>query len=134
MTEIDSRKFLTFFKSKTGQITAFGILFFICATFLTGVLYFRHGTATTTPVVEPNLDKTADKSQQPSSWFSGKPDADYANKHPAPLSEDGSPNKPPATPAALPISLYHGDEPGNGGVRYLRALWKDDSVRNGHHH
>ena len=32
MTTIDPRKFVTFFKSKTGRITAFGILFFISAT------------------------------------------------------------------------------------------------------
>jgi hypothetical protein len=108
MTTIDSRKFITFFKSKTGQITAFGILFFICATLLTGVLYFRHGATTTTPDA-PNLDKTADNSQQPSSWYSGKPDAGYANKHPAPPSDDGSTNQAPTAPAALPISLYHGD-------------------------
>jgi len=107
---IDPRKFITFFKSKTGQVAAFGLLFFIGATLLTGVLYFRHGTATATAGVLPNLDRIADKSQQPSSWYSGKPDADYANKHPAPLSDDGLANKAPAPPAPLPISLYHGNE------------------------
>ena len=106
---IDPRKFVTFFKSKTGQVAAFGLLFFVGATLLTGMLYFRHGTVATTPGAAPNLDKTADKSQQPSTWYSGKPDADYANKHPAPLSDDSSPNKPPAPPAALPLSLYHGE-------------------------
>jgi len=110
MIEINPRKFVTFFKSKTGQVTAFGILFFICATLLTGVLYFRHGTVTTTPVASPNLDKTADKSQQPSSWLSDKPDAGFANKHPAALNDDGSPNPTPTTPAPLPISLYHGND------------------------
>ena len=56
------------------------------------------------------MDKAADKSQQPSSWFSGKPDAGYANKHSAPLTDNGSTNSAPATPAALPISLYHGND------------------------
>ena len=45
---IDPRKFVSFFKSKTGQVAAFGLLFFVCATLLTGVLYFRHGTTTST--------------------------------------------------------------------------------------
>jgi hypothetical protein len=107
---IDSRKFVSFFKTKTGQVATFGLLFFIGATLLTGVLYFRHGASTATPGVTPNLEKIADKSQQPSSWYSGKPDAGYANKHPAPISDDSSPNKPPAPPAALPISLYHGND------------------------
>ena len=106
---MNARKFLNFFKSKTGQVTAFGLLFFVGACLLTGVLYFRHGTATAIAGTPPNLDKTADKSQQPSSWYSGKPDAGYANKHPAPISDDSSPNKPAALPAALPISLYHGE-------------------------
>ena len=35
---MNPRKFVSFFKTKTGQVTAFGILFFICATLLTGVL------------------------------------------------------------------------------------------------
>ena len=56
------------------------------------------------------LDKTVDKSQKPSSWFSHTPDADYANKHPVPLTEDdGTTNKAPAKPVVLPISLYHGN-------------------------
>jgi hypothetical protein len=108
---MNPRKFLNFFKSKTGQITAFGLLFFVGACLLTGVLYFRHGTATATPVA-PNLDKVADKSQQPSSWLSDKPDAGFANKHPDDAGEGGIvPNKPPVAPAALPISLYHGENP-----------------------
>jgi len=110
MNEIDSRKFLTFFKSKTGRVTAFGIVFFIAAAFLTGVLYFRNSAATTAPIAAPNLDKTADKSQQPFSWLFDKPDADYANKHPAPPSDDSLPNKPSTVPGALPISLYHGND------------------------
>jgi len=110
MITIDPRKFVTFFKSKTGRITAFGIVFFISATLLTGVLYFRNGTTTTTPGAAPNLDKTADKTQQPSSWLSDKPDAGFANKHPAALNDDGSPANPaPTAPAPLPISLYHGN-------------------------
>jgi len=108
---MNARKFLNFFKSKTGQVTAFGLLFFVAACLLTGVLYFRHGTATATPGAAPNLDKSADKSQKPSSWFSGKPDADYANKHPNDAGDGGMPpNKAPAAPAVLPISLYHGNE------------------------
>jgi len=106
---MNPRKFLTFFKSKTGQVTAFGLLFFVAACLLTGVLYFRHSTATATPVA-PNLAKIADKSQQPSSWFSHTPDADYANKHPNDAGDGGmAPNKAPAAPAVLPISLYHGN-------------------------
>ena len=108
---MNPRKFVNFFKSKTGQITAFGLLFFVGACLLTGVLYFRHGTASATPVA-PNLGKTADKSQQPSSWLSDKPDADFANKHPDDAGDGGmAPNKAPVAPAALPISLYHGDNP-----------------------
>ncbi|MCE0497989.1 MAG: TrbI/VirB10 family protein [Methylacidiphilales bacterium] len=106
---MNARQFLAFFKSKTGQITAFGILFFIAACLLTGVLYFRHGAAA--PVTAPNLDKTADKTQQPSSWFSHTPDADYANKHPAePGNVPSSLKGIPAPPAVLPISLYHGND------------------------
>ena len=108
---MNARKFLNFFKSKTGQVTAFGLLFFVAACLLTGVLYFRHGTATAAPGTAPNLDKSADKSQKPSSWFSGKPDADYANKHPNDAGDGGmAPNKAPAVPAVLPISLYHGND------------------------
>ena len=44
---MNPRKFVSFFNTKTGQVTAFGILFFIGACLLTGVLYFRHGGATT---------------------------------------------------------------------------------------
>ena len=108
---MNSRDIITFFKSKTGQVTAFGILFFICATLLTGMLYFRHGTATTTPGAAPKLDKTADKTQQPSSWLSGKPDAGFANKHSGVLNDNASPANPaPTAPAPLPISLYHGND------------------------
>ena len=57
MTAIDPRKFLNFFKSKTGRVVSFGLLFFVAACLLTGVLYFRHGTVTSTPGTAPNLDK-----------------------------------------------------------------------------
>jgi Bacterial conjugation TrbI-like protein len=107
---INSREIITFFKSKTGQITAFGLLFFVGACLLTGVLYFRHGSATTTPVSESTPDKATDKTPNPSTWLSGKPDAGYANHHPTPFSYDGSTNQSPAAPAALPISLYHGND------------------------
>jgi hypothetical protein len=105
---MNARSFLNFFKSKTGQVTAFGLLFFVAACLLTGVLYFRHGSATATPVA-PHLDKTADKSQQPSSWYSHTPDADYANKHPIEAGDGGPVAKASAAPAVLPISLYHGN-------------------------
>jgi len=108
---MNPRNFLNFFKSKTGQVTAFGILFFIGASLLTGVLYFRHSANVRTAITSaPNLDKTADKSQKPSSWYSHTPDADYANKHPVSLNEDaGTTNQAPAKPVVLPISLYHGN-------------------------
>ena len=105
---MNARKFLNFFKSKTGQVTAFGLLFFVGACLLTGVLYFRHGTTKTAPGATPNLDKTADKTQQPSSWFSYKPDADFANRHHGEPFENGaSTNRAPVAPLA--ISLYHGN-------------------------
>jgi type IV secretory pathway VirB10-like protein len=107
---MNSRDIITFFKSKTGQITAFGLLFFVGACLLTGVLYFRHGADTTAPTAAPGQERPADKTPNPSSWFSGKPDADYANRHPAPLSYNGSTNNAPVMPAALPISLYHGND------------------------
>ena len=107
---IDSRKFVSFFNSKTGKIAAFGLLFFVAACLLTGVLYFRQGTTPTAPVSLPKPDLAEDKTPNPFNWFSGKPDADYANRHPSPLISGGSTNSAPATPAALPISLYHGDD------------------------
>jgi hypothetical protein len=106
----NARKFLNFFKSKTGQVVAFGLLFFIGASLLTGVLYFHHSSAKTGPVEAPNLDKTADKSQQPSTWFSHKPDADFANKRPFVPVEDDASSSTNKAPAALPISLYHGND------------------------
>jgi hypothetical protein len=106
----NARKFLNFFKSKTGQIVAFGLLFFIGASLLTGALYFQHSSAKTGPGEALNLDKTPDKSQQPSTWFSHKPDADFANKHPFVPVEDDVSSSTNKAPAALPISLYHGDD------------------------
>jgi hypothetical protein len=38
---IDPRKFLTFLHSKTGQMAAFGAVFFIACCLLTGFLYLR---------------------------------------------------------------------------------------------
>jgi hypothetical protein len=105
---MNARTFLAFFKTKTGQITAFGIVFFIGACFLTGVLYFRHAPTKTATVETPVLDKAANQPQKPSSWYSYKPDADFANKHPAPLTGEDSPTNTVAAPASLPISLYHG--------------------------
>jgi hypothetical protein len=107
---MNSRDIITFFKSKTGQLTAFGLVFFVGACLLTGVLYFRHSTSATTPVATPAHEKAVDKTPNPSTWFSGKPDADYANRHPLQLSYDGSTNRAPVAPAVLPISLYHGDD------------------------
>ncbi len=106
---MNPRKFLDFFKSKTGQVMAFGILFFIGASLLTGVLYFRQGKSSTTTLVQPKLDRTADKTQQPSSWYSHKPDADFANKHPAEAEPTPNGAKTPAKEVILPISLYHGN-------------------------
>ncbi len=55
---MNPRKFLDFFKSKTGQVMAFGILFFIGTSLLTGVLYFRNGKTASTVVGTPKLDAT----------------------------------------------------------------------------
>jgi len=107
---MNPRKFVSFFKTKTGQVTAFGILFFIAACLLTGVLYFRHSGTTTSTVTAPNLDKITDQSQKPSTWLSDKPDAGFANKHPVPPPDNNSPDQSPTVPAALPISLYHGND------------------------
>ena len=79
---MNPRNFLNFFKSKTGQVTGFGILFFVGACLLMGVLYFRHSTTTITNLSAPKIDKTEDKTQKPSTWYSHEPDADFANKHP----------------------------------------------------
>lgn len=55
---MNPRTFLNFFKTKTGQVTAFGLLFFVAACLLTGVLYFRHSkTATTTTLVAPRVGR-----------------------------------------------------------------------------
>ena len=117
MNNFNPRKLINFSKSKTGQVVAFGVLFFIGVGFLAGVLYFRHAEAAAAPVTVPNPDKAADKSQQPSSWFSHTPDADFANKHPAaPTNEGTSTNKAPVAPAILPISLFHGNEKNEGQV------------------
>jgi hypothetical protein len=106
---IDPRKFVAFFQSKTGQITAFGILFFIGCCLLTGILYFRHTSTTPQVVVSPKVDEPPRK---PSSWHSELPDADFANKHGgAPADVATSTNGVPVAPAVLPISLYHGSDP-----------------------
>jgi len=106
---MNARKFFDFFKTKTGQITAFGILFFIGACLLTGVLYFHQGKTSISAVTVPKLDKTIDKTQQPSTWYSHEPDADFANKHPMENADAGPTGKAPAKPVILPISLYHGN-------------------------
>ena len=107
---MNARQFLNFFKSKTGQVTAFGLLIFVALCLLAGVLYFRHGSAITTARVATNPDQSADKSQQPASWFSHTSDAGYANKHPAgPENAPVLPTGVPSTPV-LPISLYHGND------------------------
>jgi len=105
---MNARKFLNFFKSKTGHVTAFGLLFFIGACLLTGVLYFRHTSTAPVIVLSPKIDQAP---QKPSSWISDKPDADFANKHGGELGNvPASPNGAPAAPAVLPISLYHGND------------------------
>ena len=106
---MNARKFLDFFKTKTGQITAFGILFFIGACLLTGVLYFHQGKTNISALAAPKLDKTVDKTQQPSTWYSHEPDADFANKHPVETPDASASGKAPAKPVILPISLYHGN-------------------------
>ena len=106
---MNARKFLDFFKTKTGQITAFGILFFIGACLLTGVLYFHQGKTTISALAVSKLDKTVDKTQQPSTWYSHEPDADFANKHPVETPDASASGKAPAKPVILPISLYHGN-------------------------
>ena len=128
---MNARKFLNFFKSKTGHVTAFGLLFFIGACLLTGVLYFRHTSTAPVIVLSPKIDQAP---QKPSSWISDKPDADFANKHGGELGNvPASPNGAPAAPAVLPIALPR-QRPASGGFRHLRAVWKNDSMRDGHHH
>ena len=107
---MNPRKFVSFFKTKTGQVTAFGILFFIGACLLTGVLYFRHTGTTSATVTTPNLEKVTAQSQKPTTWLSDKPDAGFANKHSVPPTDNNSPDQSPTVPAALPISLYHGND------------------------
>src|SRR6201999_1370908 len=108
---IDARNFISFFNTKTGQITAFGILFFIATCLLAGGMYFHrqssHGSSVTTSVA-PKLDAAP---QKPSTWFSDKPDADYANRHPTLFNYDSHANKTPPPPQELPISLFHEDSP-----------------------
>ncbi len=107
---MNPRKLLNFFKSKTGQVTAFGFIVFVALSFLSGVLYFRL-VATGSTDTTPKIATTLDASQQPSTWFSHTPDADYANQHPHIVGDDSAKDKTPAQPAVLPISLYHGTEP-----------------------
>ena len=107
---MNPRKFVSFFKTKTGQVTAFGVLFFVGACLLTGILYFRHGSTTTGAIATPNLEKISDQPQKPSTWLSDKPDAGFANKHPLPPTDNTSLGQNPPAPAALPISLYHGSD------------------------
>lgn len=104
---IDPRKFVSFFKSKTGQITAFGLLFFIGCCLLTGFLYFRHTSTAPTVVLSQKVEEPP---QKPSSWHSQTPDADFANKHGGAWGNTpASTNGAPVAPAVLPISLYHGN-------------------------
>jgi hypothetical protein len=107
---MNPRQFVSFFNTKTGQVTAFGILFFVGACLLTGVLYFRHTGSTTATVSTPNLEKVPKPSQKPSTWLSDKPDAGFANKHPVSPTDNISPGQSSTPPAALPISLYHGND------------------------
>ena len=102
---IDPRKFVAFFKSKTGQITAFGLLFFVGCCLLTGVLYFRKSSAPPKVLVAPKLDEVP---QKPSMWHSALPDAQFANRHVSTPVSPGSTNGAPVAPAELAISLYHG--------------------------
>ena len=107
---MNPRQFVSFFNTKTGQVTAFGILFFVGACLLTGVLYFRHTGSTIATVSTPNLEKVPEPPQKPSTWLSDKPDAGFANKHPVSSTDNTSPGQSSTPPAALPISLYHGND------------------------
>ena len=105
---IDSRKFVSFFNSKTGKIAAFGLLFFVGVCLLSGVLYFRHSSSPPSVVLSPKIDEPQ---QKPSSWNSNTPDAGFANKHGGVLGNIlPSMSGAAATPAVLPISLYHGND------------------------
>lgn len=104
------REFVSFFKTKTGQVTAFGIVFFVGACLLTGALYFRHTGPATAAVSTPNLQTVPEPPVKPSTWLSDKPDAGFANKHSIPATDTNAPEQNPAAPAALPISLYHGSD------------------------
>jgi hypothetical protein len=105
---IDSRKFVSFFNSKTGKIAAFGLLFFVGVCLLSGVLYFRHSSSPSSVVLSPKIDEPT---QKPSSWNSNTPDAGFANKHGGVLGNIlPSMSGAAATPAVLPISLYHGND------------------------
>jgi hypothetical protein len=107
---IDPRKFLTFLHSKTGQMAAFGAVFFIACCLLTGFLYLRHGAAPPKVTLVSKIDEPPSK---PSTWRSSTPDADFANKHGGQLANTYPHGQapPPAVPAVLPISLYHGSPP-----------------------
>ena len=107
---MNPRKFVSFSQTKTGQVAAFGVIFFIAACLLTGVLYFRHTGSITATVSTSNLEKVPEPPQKPSTWLSDKPDAGFANRHPIPATDTNSPDQSPAVPAALPISLYHGSD------------------------
>jgi hypothetical protein len=74
------------------------------------VLYFRHTGSTTATVSTPNLERVPEPSQKPSTWLSDKPDAGFANKHPVSPTDNISPGQSSTPPAALPISLYHGND------------------------
>jgi len=103
------RKLLDFFKTKTGQVTAFGLFFFIGTCLLTGYLYVRNGTVSMS-APKPDKPLKGDPSQQPSTWWFHKADADFANKHSDPGTMTAPTNAVPVAPAVLPISLYHGNE------------------------
>jgi hypothetical protein len=104
---MNARELIKSTKSKTGQVVMFSLLFFIAASLLTGVIYFRHSSNS---VMSPVMPKVAtDKSQQPSSWFSGTPEADYANKHPLAPTGQNTATSTNNAPVVLPISLYHGN-------------------------
>ena len=100
---MNSRDLIAFFKTKTGQIAAFGLLFFVGVCLLAGVLYFRGGS----PVKETaKPDRVAP--QQPKTWWFQKSDADFANKQPA-RPANPTTKEMASAPAPLPISLYHSE-------------------------
>ncbi len=108
---MNPRKFVSFFKTKTGQVTAFGILFFVGACLLTGVLYFRHSGTTTTHGhhAEPGESHGSSR-RSPPLGFPTNPMPVSPTSIPFRRPITLRPIKAPRRPPRLPISLYHGND------------------------